>query len=325
MSLFRPASDGSSADAQRDHDQPRNHERARAHDPLFEPRFLRILESLRIAGRRVLSGETVGQWRSRASGSSVEFADYRTYAAGDDFRRIDWNAYARLERLFVRIYRAEENLALAMLVDTSASMAWGHPAKSRLAAQLAGALSFVALRGDERVDVAACREGGIAERAAGLTGQAGVWPMWRFVERLTFSGVTDLDASLGNYARQLRRSGLAVVVSDLLSPHGYQQGIDALLGRRQEVVLIQVLSPDELDPPADIVGEWRLHDVEAEWPLEATITPSVVRAYKRLVGRYTEEAADYCRRRGVTYLLLRSDVDVEDVLLRTLRRAGVVV
>ncbi|MBV9172134.1 MAG: DUF58 domain-containing protein [Chloroflexi bacterium] len=293
--------------------------------PLFDARFLRVLEQLRIAGRRVMSGETVGQWRSRAAGSSVEFADYRTYAAGDDFRRIDWNAYARLERLFVRIYRAEENLALTVLVDASASMAWGSPSKARLAAQLAGALSFVALREDERVDLVACKEGATTQRAHNLNGQAGVWPMWRFLERLTFGGVTDLDASLGSHARQLRRSGLAVVISDLLSPNGYQEGIDALLGRRQDVVLLHVLAPDELDPPAEIVGEWRLHDVESEWPLDATITPSVVRAYRRLVGRYCEEAADFCRRRGVTYLMLRSDVDVEDVLLRTLRRAGVLV
>ena len=292
---------------------------------LFEPRVLRLLESLRLAGRRVFAGETVGQWRSRAAGSSVEFADYRTYAAGDDFRRIDWNAYARLERLFVRIYRAEENLALGVLLDTSASMAWGHPPKARLASQLAGALSFIALRGDERVDLATCAGGGIAERLGNLNGQAGVWPMWRFLERLSFGGVTDLDTSLGTYARQVRRSGLTVVLSDLLSPGGYQQGIDALLGRRQEVVLIQVLAPDELQPPADLVGEWRLLDVEATGPLDATITPSVVRAYRRLIARYTEEAADFCKRRGATYLLVRSDTDVEHVLLRTLRRAGVLV
>jgi uncharacterized protein (DUF58 family) len=305
--------------------QPQGASPVKTHEPLFEPRFLRVLESLQLAGRRVLAGETVGQWRSRAAGSSVEFADYRTYAAGDDYRRIDWNAYARLERLFVRIYRAEENLALAVLLDSSASMAWGHPQKARLAARLAGALSFIALRGDERVDLATCAGGGIAERLPNLIGQVGIWPMWRFLERLAYAGVTDLDASLGTYARQLRRSGMVVILSDLLSPNGYQQGIDALLGRRQDVVLIQILAPDELVPPADLVGEWRLLDVEASSPLEATITPSVVRAYRRLIERYTQEAADFCRRRGVTYLLLRSDTDVEEVLLRTLRRAGVLV
>jgi uncharacterized protein (DUF58 family) len=294
-------------------------------EPLFDPAFLRALETLSLAGRRLPAGETVGQWRSRAAGSSVEFADYRTYSAGDDFRRIDWNAYARLERLFVRIFRAEENLALAVLVDASASMAWGHPSKARFAARLAGALSFVALRGDERVDLATLRGGGVGERTASLSGQAGIWPMWHFLERVTCGGATDLDSSLASFGRQLRRAGLSVVLSDLMSPAGYQQGLDALLARRQQVVLIHVLAPDELEPPADVVGDWRLVDVESETTLDATITPSVVRAYRNLVAAYTREAAEFCRRRGATYLLLRSDTPVEDVLLRTLRRAGVLV
>jgi uncharacterized protein (DUF58 family) len=298
---------------------------ATAAEPLFDPSFLKLLETLKLSGRRLPSGDTVGQWRSRASGSSVEFADYRTYTAGDDFRRIDWNAYARLERLFVRIFRAEENLALSVLIDTSSSMAWGTPSKARVAARLAGALSFVALRGDERVDLAACRAGGVAERAPTLAGQAGVWPMWRFLERLTFQGVTDLDASLSSYARQLRRAGLTILLTDLLSPPGYQQGIDALLGRRQQVVLVQILSPDELDPPADMVGEWRLQDVEAEGPFDVTITPSIVRAYRKLLTAYGDEARDYCRRRGVSYFQLRSDTDLEKVLLRTFRQAGLLV
>src|ERR1700716_2564199 len=122
---------------------------------------MRILESLTLAGRRTPSGRAAGQWRSRASGSSVEFSDYRTYAPGDEVRRIDWNAYARLERLFVRLYRAEEDLALQAIVDASASMSWGRPSKGRLAAQLAGALAFIALQSGDRVEIATCREAAI--------------------------------------------------------------------------------------------------------------------------------------------------------------------
>src|SRR5438270_7789335 len=128
---------------------------------LFEPGFVRVLESLTLAGKRVPSGRAAGQWRSRTSGSSVEFSDYRTYAPGDEYRRIDWNAYARLERLFVRLYRAEEDLALTVLLDTSASMAWGTPKKARLAAQLAGALAFIALQSGDRVEIVAVQGGGV--------------------------------------------------------------------------------------------------------------------------------------------------------------------
>src|SRR5579859_7340316 len=213
-----------------------------AGQPLFEPGLVRVLESLTLAGRRVPLGRATGQWRSRSSGSSVEFSDYRDYTPGDEFRRIDWNAYARLERLFVRLYRAEEDLSLAIMLDTSASMAWGKPAKGRLAAQLAGALAFIALQSGDRVEIAACREAGVVERLTGLRGEAAAGPAWRRLERLEFGGATDLSAALAVAAGHLRGAGLTVIVSDLFSPTGYQQGIDALLARRQDVLLIHVLS-----------------------------------------------------------------------------------
>jgi hypothetical protein len=298
-------------------------------EPLFEPGLVRILESLTLAGRRVQSGKTAGQWRSRASGSSVEFSDYRTYTPGDEFRRIDWNAYARLERLFVRLYRAEEDLSLTILLDTSASMAWGTPRKIRLAAQLAGALAFIALQSGDRVEIAECQGAGVVERLPNLRGEAATWSAWRMLERSDSTtttnqgGSTDLNSALTAAARYLQAAGLSVIVSDLFSPAGYQRGIDALLGRRQDVLLIHLLAPDEMEPPADLIGEWRLLDSETSAPVEATITPGVLRAYRRLLKSYTGEAADFCRRRGATYLQLPSDARLRDVLVRTLRTAGV--
>ena len=118
---------------------------------------------------------------------------------------------------------------------------------------------------------------------------------------------------------------MSVVISDLFSPTGYQQGIDALLGRRQDVLLVHVLAPDELQPPADLLGEWRLTDTEPAPPLEATITPGVLRAYRRVVQAFIAEANDFCRRRGMTYLQVSSDVSVTEIVLRTFRTLGVVV
>lgn len=297
-----------------------------AREPLFEPELVRALEALTLAGRRVPSGRTAGQWRSRASGSSVEFSDYRTYAPGDEYRRIDWNAYARLERLFVRLYRAEEDLALTVILDASASMGWGKaPTKGRLAAQLGGALAYVGLQSGDRVEVAACRQSAVVERLPRLRGESAAWTAWRFLEQLEFDGATDLNGALAAAARYLRGAGMTIVISDLFSPTGYQQGIDALLSRRQDVVLLHVLSPDEMDPPRDLVGEWRLLDTEPSAPVEATITPGVLRAYRRLLRTFIDEAAEFSRRRGLTYLQVRSDVGLKDVLLRTLRTAGVVV
>jgi uncharacterized protein (DUF58 family) len=292
---------------------------------LFEPAFVRALEAVSLAGRRIPSGRAAGQWRSRTSGSSVEFSDYRTYAPGDEFRRIDWNAYARLERLFVRLYRAEEDLALSVVLDASASMGWGKPSKARLAAQLAGALTFIALQSGDRVDLTTCRGGAIAQRLTNLRGEGAAWTAWRALEQLEADGETDLNAALGVCARHLRGAGMTVVISDLFSPSGYQAGVDALLSRRQDVLLLHVLAPDELQPPADLLGEWRLTDAEPAVPLEATITPGVVRAYRRLLQTYMAEANDFCRRRGITYVQVSSAVSLTEIVLRTFRTLGVVV
>lgn len=292
---------------------------------LFEPGLVAMLESLSLAGRRVPAGRGAGQWRARTSGASVEFSDYRTYAPGDEFRRIDWNAFARLERLFIRLYRAEEDLALSIQVDASASMAWGNPSKGRLAAQLAGALAFIALQSGDRVNLAICRERGLLARLDDLRGQNGTWPAWRMLDGLEFGGATDLNAAFRTAARRMTGGGMSILLTDLFSPTGYQAGLDELLGRRQDVLLVHVLAPDELEPSADFVGEWRLIDSEPQAPVDATITPGVLRSYRRLVKQFNAEAADFCRRRGVTYVQLRSDARLSDILLRTFRRAGVLV
>src|SRR5205814_4532136 len=124
----------------------------------------------------------------------------------------------------------------------------------------------------DRVELATCRDTRMYERLAGLRGQNAAWTAWRLLERLECDGPTDLNTALTTYARQLRGSGMTVVVSDLFSPSGYQQGIDALLGRRQDVLLVHVLAPDELEPAADLMGEWRLVDTEPAATVEASIT-----------------------------------------------------
>ncbi len=118
---------------------------------------------------------------------------------------------------------------------------------------------------------------------------------------------------------------MTILVSDLFSPSGYQPGIDALLGARQDVLLVHLLAPDELNPPADLVGEWRLVDTEPAAQLEATITPGVIRAYRRLLSSFTSEAHEFCRRRGVTYLQISSATRIEDLVLRSFRSLGVLV
>lgn len=293
--------------------------------PLFDRDTVRLLQRLHLHAQPFRARGVEGRWRAGRGGSSVEFADYRTYAAGDDFRRIDWNAYARLERLFVRLYSAEEDIAVRLYIDTSASMAWGHGHKARLAAQLAGALTFVALRHGDRVSLHTCRADRVPSRDGldHLQGEAAVATAWRWLAQLDCGGATDLNRSLAAAARHVTGPGWAIVVTDLLSPTGYRRGLDALLDRGQRLVLIHVVAPEEVKPPADMVGDWRLIDAEPDASIQATITPAVLTAYRRLVERFIAEAQDVCRRRGATYVLVSSGLDLKDVLTGTLRQAGV--
>ncbi len=183
----------------------------------------------------------------------------------------------------------------------------------------------MALQSGDRVDVATCRGAAIGERLANLRGESAAWAAWRLLEGLDSEGDTDLNAALSAWAGHLRGAGMSVVISDLFSPSGYQQGIDALLARRQDVLLIQVLAPDELQPSAEMLGEWRLTDAEPAAPLEATITPGVLRAYRRLLQTFLAETSDFCRRRGITYVQVSSDTNVANLVLRTFRALGVLV
>ena len=222
--------------------------------------------------------------RQRLVGRVLRLSDLHP---GDEFRRIDWNAYARLERLFVRLYRAEEDLSLAVVLDASASMAWGKPTKGRLAAQLAGALAFIALQSGDRVEIAACREAG--RRRSGCATCAArppPGPPGALLERLEFSGATDLNAALAASARHLRGAGLTVVVSDLFSPTATSKASTRCSADARTCCSCTCCRPDELQPPADLLGEWRLLDSEPTAPLEATITPGVLRAYRRLLDGF---------------------------------------
>ena len=289
---------------------------------LFTADFLRKLEALVLATRQSLAGPAVGPRRSPRLGMSVEFSDFRNYTPGDDYRRIDWNAYARLERLFLRLYRAEENLTVTLLLDTSRSMAWGEPAKFDLSRQVAGALAYLALARDDRVSVATLGEDAPTHLPA-VGGRGQVWRIWDFLEQLQSPGAADLGESLSSFAaRYCRRPGLAVLLTDLLTDSDWRTGLRALLAARQEVMMLQVLAPEEIDP--QLTGHWQMLDDEDGESLEVTLTPRTLQAYRDRLSAYTREVASFCHGHGVSFVQLRSDLAIEDAVLRLLRRAQVV-
>src|SRR6266568_4591708 len=238
---------------------------------------LQRLDTLALITRKSMATGRPGRRRSPLAGTSMEFADYRRYTPGDDFRRIDWKAYARLERLFLRVFEAEENLTVTILLDCSNSMQHGKPSKASLASSIAAALSYVALKCEDGVIVGALTDRLAAYRRVG-SGKHAIWTIGDFLSHLPDSGPTDLNHALYDLGRVVKSPGLTIVISDFLAQGGYQIGLRSVRQLRQEVALLQILAPDEIEP--DLQGDWSLRDSEGSGNVEISGTPAVLQAYQ---------------------------------------------
>jgi uncharacterized protein (DUF58 family) len=283
--------------------------------------ILQRLDNLTLLTRRSMATGRSGRRRSPLAGSSMEFADYRRYTAGDDFRRIDWRAYARLERLFMRVFEAEENITVTILIDCSASMHHGTPAKAKLATSLAAALAYIALKSEDSVIVGALTDRLAAYRRAG-SGTNSIWNVGEFLNRLPPSGSTDLNRALYDIGRIVTSPGLTIIISDFLAPGGYQVGVRAVRQLRQEVALLQILSPDEINP--DIQGDWRLRDSEGSGNIDVSISANVLQIYQQRLALFTQELASFAHAQAAIYSLISSDTTIIDVVQRLLRQIELV-
>lgn len=281
----------------------------------LDARTLQQLDNLALITRRAMASGRPGRRRSPLAGSSMEFADYRRYAPGDDFRRIDWRAYARLERLFLRLFEAEENLTVTILIDCSDSMQYGEPSKASLALTLAAALAYIALKCEESVIIGALSNRLVAHRRAG-SGTHAIWTVGEFLSRLPQSGPTDLNRALYDLGRVITGPGLTIVISDFLAAGGYQTGLRSVRQLRQEVALLQILAPQEIEP--DLQGDWRLLDSEGNGGVDISITPAVLEAYKQRLLAYMQELASFAHFHAMTHTMIPGDTALIDVVQRVL-------
>jgi uncharacterized protein (DUF58 family) len=289
-------------------------------EELFDPQFLRRLEHLSFLSRRIYRGDMRGAHASPRRGTSLDFADYRSYQPGDDFRTIDWSIYGRLDRVFVRLYAEEEDLTVHVLLDASASMSFGSPPKIDYARRLAAALGYVGIGSLDRVGVTTFAAG-LGGALAPRRGRAQLFHLLDYMSRVRTGGETDVARSLEDYATRSRRPGLAIVISDLLDPSGgYRHGLQALLFRGFDAVLVHVLDREEIDPAES--GAVRLTDMETGQVLPVTADASLRAAYRRRVGRFFDEVEGFCLDTGVEYLRTATLVPFEEVVLRYLRQGA---
>ncbi len=317
-----------------------------AREPLFDSAFLRKLDRLALLTRRTLAGDMQGDRRSPRRGSSVEFADFRPYTHGDDIRQIDWNLYARLERFFLKLFVAEEELTVHLLVDTSASMDWGNPNKLDYARRLAGAFGYIALSGLDRVKVTALGAGrahpsptpqdSAEEQVApppttdsapnglqtmpAVRGRRGAVPLFTFLQQLAPGGASDLYTTCHRYVQMNRNAGPLLLCSDLFDPR-WKEALKALTSRPFEVVVLHTLAPQERDPQID--GDFRLVDSEGGPAVEITADLDLLRRYRQNLERWQQEIETFCRGRGMSYLPVDTAVPLEEFIFTHARQRGV--
>ncbi|MCL6639929.1 MAG: DUF58 domain-containing protein [Candidatus Rokubacteria bacterium] len=282
----------------------------------FTPEFLAQLERLTLASRRTFRGRVKGERRSPRKGQSVEFSDYRPYGIGDDLRYVDWNIFGRLDRLHVKLFVDEEDLCLHLLVDASRSMGFGSPSKLEYAVRLAGALAFVGLVNLERVGLGVVRDR-LAEGWPPTRGRGQFPALMEFLAALTPRGSTGLNEGLAAYARRAREPGLAVIISDLLDPGGWEAGVRSLLERRFELHVIHLLAAEELNPP--VRGDLRLTDSETGEVREVTVDGEALREYRQRLHEFLDRVEGFCHAREIGYRRVTTDVPFDEFLLSQLR------
>ncbi len=273
--------------------------------------FWKRLSALQLLVQRRAEGQA-GPWTTRRVGMSLEFAEYREYYPGDDFRYVDWNLYGRLDRLFVKVFHREENIPVYVLIDTSRSMAVGD--KLSYATELAGALSYIALKDMNRVGVFAFARA-LIQGVPSRSGLAHIQKIMNFLENLESRDQTSMSAALEEFSKLPLRRGLVVLLSDMLDPAGCEQGLLHLLVKRHEIALVQILAADDLNPPVQY--EARL--VDSEGLAEFSVSAGAVTRYRHKLLQYEHNLETFCRTHQIRYKLLSAARPLERALFEDLR------
>ncbi len=296
-------------------------------DALLSPEFMHQLERLDVLSRKILTGKMQGERRSKKKGQSVEFADYRNYVVGDDLRFIDWNLYARLDKLFLRLFMEEEDLSVTVVLDVTASMDYGQPNKLLYAKRIAAALGYIGLVNYNRVNLVSFTHT-ITDQLPGLRGRRPVSRLLEFLERQAPAPPgEDFAGHFANVCRRIalvqRQPGLVIVVSDFFDKGELGDAMRYLAQDRFDAYAVQLLAPQELDPVAgQLAGDLRLRDVEDGDVAEVSISSQLVKRYKATLAAYCQHVRDTCMKRGIAYMMSDTSVAFQTVVMKYLRERG---
>ncbi len=288
---------------------------------LLSPELMAQLERLELVSRKIFRGRLKGERRSSRKGQSVEFADFRNYVPGDDLRFIDWNSYARLDRLFLKLFFEEEDLHFYALIDASPSMDFGAPTKLHYAKQLAAALGFVGLVRADRVRIETLGQP-LGRPGPVLRGRQSVWRMLEYLDGIEPGESGSLASGVKNFCIRNPGKGIVVLISDLMDKQGYATALKYLLSQQMDIYVIQTLSAEEMHP--EIKGDLKLVDCEDQDIAEISASVPLLQRYQKTLAAFVEGAREFCSRRGMNYLLAHNELPVDQLIASYLRKRGLV-
>lgn len=291
-------------------------------DELIDSRLMAKLDQMDVVSRKIFSGKLQGERRSKRRGQSVEFADYRHYVAGDDLRFVDWNIYARLDKLFLKMFLEEEDLSLLLVIDSSASMDWGDPNKFVFCQRLAMALGYIGLVNHNRVTLWTFGGEG-PRRLSNLRGRRRTPEMGSWLLGIEPGGAASFDDAMRTIALSRQGKGVMIILSDFMLKEGYDKGLRYLVGGGYDTFVLQVLCPEEIDPArGGLTGDLRLTDLEDGDVAEVTVTPALLKRYRENLDAWCGRLREFCIRRDMMHVTLDTSTDMDSLLLEYLRRRG---
>ena len=296
--------------------------RPRRVDELIDGELMSKLDQVDVLSRKIFAGKLQGERRSKKRGVSVEFADYRHYVHGDDLRFVDWNIYARLDKLFLKMFLEEEDLSLVLAIDASASMDWGNPGKFMFVQQLAMALGYIGLTNQNRVTLYSFNAEGV-EPLPNLRGRRRTRAMGQWLLDLEPGGPDGFDEAMRQIALGRQGKGVMVILSDFMFKEGYEKGLRYVTGGGYDTYCLQVLSPEEVDPGSHgLAGDLKLTDIEDQDVAEVTVSARLLKQYKENLNAYCGKLREFCVRRAIMHMTVDTSVDITVLLLDYLRKRG---
>lgn len=283
---------------------------------LFDSTFYAKLNTLKLSTKLKLNAGMSGSRKSTAKGNSVEFSDFREYMLGDDIRRIDWNAYGRMDKLFVKLFMEEKEGLFHIMLDCSKSMDYGEKKKSILARRIAAALSYIILNQLDRVYLTTIKENQI-KSTKGMTGRQSFQKILMELEHVTFEGATDLKT--GIMSKPYPSKGVVMIISDFFEENQEQleEMVKYLTYKKQEVVLIQTLAIEEVHP--ELEGTLRMIDMETNKEERITMSQKVLKQYEKTLYQFQNHLMHIAKKYQAQYLTMTTEDPLEKLLLEGIR------